>query len=119
LIISYLLLGLGAGAGMSPLLTIALSEVPYEDAGLGSGIVNVSLQLSAALGVAILGSISTDHSRALERSGHSLHVALTGGYRLGFAVGCGAAVFAVILAAALLRPQAEAVALGIPEVEAA
>jgi carbamoyltransferase len=37
-----------------PLLTIAVADVPEEDAGLASGIVNVSMQIAAALGLAIL-----------------------------------------------------------------
>jgi EmrB/QacA subfamily drug resistance transporter len=109
LLLSYTLLGLGAGAGMSPLLSIALSEVPREDAGLASGIVNVSLQLAAALGVAVLGSIATAHTKSLEAAHHSLHAALTGGYRVGFAVGFGIVVAAIVIAVALLRPQARSV----------
>jgi EmrB/QacA subfamily drug resistance transporter len=107
LIGSYLLLGLGAGSAMSPLLSIALAEVPHQDAGLGSGIVNISLQLSSALGVAILGSIATDRSKALRASGHGVHAALTGGYRLGFEVGAGAVFTAVVVALVLLTPRRE------------
>jgi len=104
LVSSYVLLGLGAGCAMSPLLAIALSEVPHQDAGLGSGIVNVSLQLAAAVGVAVFSSIATGRSKSLEAAHDSLRVALTGGYRLGFAVGCGTLVAAALLGAVLLRP---------------
>ena len=102
---SYVLLGLGAGSAMSPLLSIALAEVPHQDAGLASGIVNVSLQLSSALGVAILGSIATDRSKTLRRSGHGAHAALASGYSLGFAVAAGAVFAAVLLALVLLTPR--------------
>jgi EmrB/QacA subfamily drug resistance transporter len=101
---SYVLLGLGAGCAMSPLLSIALSEVPRRDAGMASGIVNVSLQMAAALGVAILGSIATDRTKTLTAAGHPLLSSLTGGYRLGFAVGCGAVIVTLFLAVGLLRP---------------
>jgi uncharacterized membrane protein YfcA len=37
------LVGLGGGMSFLPLLTIAMSEVPPRDAGLGSAIVNISL----------------------------------------------------------------------------
>ena len=50
--VAFLLMGLGAGLAFMPLLTIAMADVPAQDAGLASGIVNASLQLSAALGVA-------------------------------------------------------------------
>jgi EmrB/QacA subfamily drug resistance transporter len=102
---SYILLGLGAGCAMSPLLAIALSEVPREDAGLGSGIVNVSLQLAAAVGVAVFSSIATGRSKSLEAAHQSVHAALAGGYRLGFEVGCGTLVAATLLALFLLRPK--------------
>jgi EmrB/QacA subfamily drug resistance transporter len=104
LVLAYVLLGLGAGCAMSPLLAIALSEVPAGDAGLGSGIVNVSLQLAAAIGVAVYSSIATGRSKSLDAAGRSVHAALNSGYRLGFAVGGGTLIVAVLLAVVLLRP---------------
>ncbi len=43
-----------------PLLQIGMSEIPKDDAGLGSGIVNVSQQMAAAVGLAVLSSIATN-----------------------------------------------------------
>ena len=43
-----------------PLLTIAMADVPQRDAGLGSGIINVSQQVAGALGLAVLGTIATE-----------------------------------------------------------
>ena len=63
-----LLLGIGAGTAFMPLL--APRDGPRSlrpDAGLGSGMINVSLQMSAAIGLAVLGTISTDHARSLDR----------------------------------------------------
>jgi EmrB/QacA subfamily drug resistance transporter len=119
LLISYLLLGLGAGCAMSPLLSIALSELPHQDAGLGSGVVNVSLQLAAAVGVAVTSSIATGHTKGL--LGHeTAHAALTSGYRLGFVVGCGVVIAALALALVLLRPRRQrSEAAAAVEVEAA
>jgi EmrB/QacA subfamily drug resistance transporter len=112
LLVSYLLLGLGAGAAMSPLLTMALSELPHQDAGLGSGIVNVSLQLAAALGVAVLSSIAAGRTKSLEAAHQAVRAALTSGYRLGFGVGCGVVIAAALIALALLRPRRTPVAAG-------
>ena len=84
---ALLILGLGAGLAFIPLLAIAMANVPGKDAGLASGIVNVSLQMSGALGLAILGTISTDHARSLQAGGDDLPTALTGGYELAFLVG--------------------------------
>ncbi len=69
---ALLILGLGAGTAFIPLLAIAMAHVPQADAGLASGIVNVSMQMSGAIGLAVFGTISTDHARSLTADGHSL-----------------------------------------------
>jgi EmrB/QacA subfamily drug resistance transporter len=96
---AYVLLGLGAGASFMPLTIIAMAEVAPVDAGLASGIGNVSMQVSAAIGLAAMGTISTDHSRVLAAQGQSLAAALTGGYQLAFtiAAACVAAGLLVVL----------------------
>ena len=100
----FLLIGLGAGSSFMPLLSIAMSEVPNGDAGLGSGIVNVSMQMAAAIGLAILGTVATEHTRTLVIQGQSVPEALTHGYQLAFriaaiCVGVGPVVAAVLLEA--------------------
>jgi EmrB/QacA subfamily drug resistance transporter len=100
LFVAFTLMGLGAGASFLPLLTIGMSDAPRRDAGLASGIVNVSVQLFGAIGLATLGTIATDHTKALARQGEGTLAALTGGYHLSYVV---AAVFvAVGILAALL-----------------
>jgi EmrB/QacA subfamily drug resistance transporter len=100
LFVAFLLMGLGAGASFLPLLTIGMSDAPRRDAGLASGIVNVSVQLFGAIGLATLGTIATDHSKALTNQGEGALAALTGGYHLSYVV---AAVFVAIgIGAALL-----------------
>jgi EmrB/QacA subfamily drug resistance transporter len=100
LFVAFTLMGLGAGASFLPLLTIGMSDAPRRDAGLASGIVNVSVQLFGAIGLATLGTIATDHTKALARQGEGALAALTGGYHLSYVV---AAVFvAVGILAALL-----------------
>ena len=84
---AFLLIGLGAGTAFAPLLAIAMADVPVVDAGLGSGIVNVSQQMAAALGLAILSAIATGFTRHLESLGPPSAVALTNGYRLAFLIG--------------------------------
>jgi MFS family permease len=103
LLLAFLLMGLGAGMAFMPLLTIAMAEVPQADAGLASGIVNTSLQVSAAIGVALLGTVSTDHTRTLLNHGVPADVALLGGYQLAFRIGAGAVGVALIAAVVWLR----------------
>jgi EmrB/QacA subfamily drug resistance transporter len=100
---SFISLGLSGGLSMLPLLTIATSEVPARDAGLASGIVNVSMQVAAALGIAILGTLATDHTRNLVAGGASLQSALTGGYHLAYTVGAGSAAIGALVALIVLR----------------
>ena len=57
--------GLGAGASFLPLLMIGMADAPQRDAGLASGIINVSVQLFGAIGLATLGTIAADHTKAL------------------------------------------------------
>jgi EmrB/QacA subfamily drug resistance transporter len=102
--VAFALLGLGAGSSFMPLLTIGMSDTPKQDAGLASGIINVSVQLFGAIGLATLGTIATDHTKALSASGHGALEALTGGYHLAYLVGAIAVGFGIVAAALLLRP---------------
>ena len=99
------LMGTGMGTGSVPLLTLAMSEVPSADAGLASGIVNVSMQVAGALGVAVLGTISTDRTRSLIAAHHSLPAALTNGYHLAFLVAAVWVAFGIVAAVFLIRPR--------------
>ncbi len=100
---ALLLIGLGAAMAFTPLLTIALAEVPAQDAGIGSGIVNVSQQVSAALSVAVLGAVSSRHTASLLASGKSVVDALDGGYRLAFTIALASVVVGFVLGFVLLK----------------
>jgi EmrB/QacA subfamily drug resistance transporter len=115
LFFAFLWLGLGAGASFLPLLTLGMSDAPARDAGLASGIVNVSVQLFGAIGLATLGTIATDHAKSLSASGHALTSALTGGYHLAYVVAAVCVGFGILVAVLALRTPREGVA---QEVEA-
>jgi EmrB/QacA subfamily drug resistance transporter len=100
---SFVLIGLGAGTAFVPLLTIGMAEVPKADAGLGSGIVNVSQQMAAAIGLAVLSTLSTDRANSLAASGHPLIGALSSGYTLSFVVGAACVMTGLVIALVLLR----------------
>jgi EmrB/QacA subfamily drug resistance transporter len=117
LFFAFLLLGLGAGASFLPLLTMGMSDAPKRDAGLASGIVNVSVQLFGAIGLAALGTVATDHTKALTASGHALDSALTGGYQLAYVVAAVFVSFGVLAAFLILRPPARGVQQQADELE--
>ena len=88
-----------------PLLTIAMADVPAADAGLGSGITNVSQQISGALGLAVLSTLAANHTKGLLADGHGARGALIGGYQVAFIAGAVAIGAGIVLAFALLRPR--------------
>ena len=85
----FALLGLGAGLSFLPLMTIAMADVPLADAGLASGIVNASLQISAAIGIAALGTVAAERTKVLAGLGQQHLQALTGGFHLAWMIAAG------------------------------
>ena len=103
LFVPFALMGLGAGLALMPLLTVAMARVPRADAGLASGIVNTSLQMATAIGIAVLGTVSDSRTRTLSGQGAGHIASLLGGYQLAFEVGTGCAVAALVLAIVAVR----------------
>ena len=103
--VPFLLLGLGAGLSFLPLTTIAMAEVPTADAGLASGIVNASLQISAAIGIAALGTVAAERTKVLTGLGQHHLQALTGGFHLAWAIGAAAVAAGALITVAWLRPR--------------
>ena len=97
-------IGLGIGMAFMPLLTIAMADVPPEDAGLGSGITNVSQQIAGAFGLAVLSTVAANHTRELLSTNHGLTSSLVDGYQLAFITGAVAIGAGIVLALMLLRP---------------
>jgi EmrB/QacA subfamily drug resistance transporter len=98
------LVGVGAGLVFMPSVALSMGEAGPSDAGVVSGLANVSLQFGAALGVAVLFGAAADRSLALRAAGDGVRAALDGGYRLGFAIAAVCVVGAVAVALAVLRP---------------
>jgi MFS family permease len=100
------LLGTGAGLAFPALMTLAMSSATRSDSGLASGLVNTSLQVGGALGLAVLATLATTRTDSLLAGGASTASALTSGYHLAFLIGAGLVVVAVAVALAVLRPGA-------------
>ncbi|MFT3734458.1 MAG: MFS transporter [Rhodocyclaceae bacterium] len=103
---AMLLLGLGAGMALNPVLLVAMSEVKPDESGLASGMVNTAFMMGGALGLAVLASVAASQTSDLLAAGQAQAHALTGGYNAAFLIG---AVFAGIAAALtlLLKPDAK------------
>jgi EmrB/QacA subfamily drug resistance transporter len=104
--VPFTLLGFGAGLSFLPLMTMAMASVPLADAGLASGIVNASLQISAAIGIAALGTVAAARTKVLTGLGQHPVQALTGGFHLAWAIGAGAVLVGALIAVVWLRPSA-------------
>jgi len=53
-----LLLGIGCGMALNPVMLAAMQDVAPDESGLASGVVNTSFMMGGALGLAILASLS-------------------------------------------------------------
>jgi EmrB/QacA subfamily drug resistance transporter len=110
LFLAYALIGVGAGTSFLTLVTLALADVPSRDAGIASGLVNVSVQISAALGLAALGTIAASHTGTLAARGETAVHALSGGYQLAFVVAAGCVAAALIASILWVRAPRQEVA---------
>jgi MFS family permease len=99
-------IGFGIGNAFMPLLTLAMADVPSADAGLASGLTNVSQQISGALGLAVLSTLAANHTKGLLSAHHGLTGALIGGYQMAFLIGAATIAVGTAVAIALLRPRA-------------
>ncbi len=102
---AMLLLGLGAGIALNPVLLAAMNDVAPEDAGLASGVINTSFMMGGALGLAVLASLAAAVAHANQSAGISEAAALTAGYHVAFAIGAVFAACAAILGVLLIRTQ--------------
>jgi EmrB/QacA subfamily drug resistance transporter len=100
---SLVLVGLGAGTSFVSLTSASLADVAPEDAGAASGLINVSQQLGAALGLAVLVTI---FDSATHHTGAELTAAVFAhGLRVVCLVGAGFSVAALGLVALVVRPS--------------
>jgi MFS family permease len=97
------LLGAGAGVAFPALMTLAMSDATPQDAGLASGLVNTTVQVGGAIGLAVLATLSATHSENLMADGVARASALNEGYHLAFLIGAALVAVAVAVAVTVLR----------------
>jgi MFS family permease len=103
LLAPMLLLGVGAGLSFPALMGLAMSSATQEDSGLASGLVNTSLQVGGALGLAVLATLSATRTENLLASGTAPDAALTSGFDLAFWIGAGLVAAAIAVTTLVVR----------------
>jgi len=106
---AFLLLGIGMSLSSVPLLTIAMADAPKSDAGLASGIVNVSMWLASSLGLAIFGTLAASKTTSLIAAGQSQASAYVAGYHVAFMLGAVLATLGLLVTVIVLRAPAKEV----------
>jgi EmrB/QacA subfamily drug resistance transporter len=85
---SFIPMSIGMGLVFVPLTLLATSGVANDDAGLASGLFNSAQQVGGSLGLAILATLSVDHTTSLVKQGATGPIAriaaTVSGYHLAF-----------------------------------
>jgi predicted MFS family arabinose efflux permease len=102
---AMILIGLGAGLGFPSLMTLAMSGSTASDSGLASGLVNTSVQVGGAIGLAVLATFATERTDGLLADGESAASALNSGYHLAYLIGAGLVIVAIATAVSVLRSR--------------
>jgi EmrB/QacA subfamily drug resistance transporter len=102
---SMILIGLGAGLGFPSLMTLAMSGVDERDAGLASGLVNTSVQVGGAVGLAALATFATERTDRLLADGEPAAEALNSGYHLAYIIGTGLVLVGIVISFTYLRAR--------------
>jgi MFS family permease len=110
-----LLLGVGAGLSFPSMMTIAMSGAEPHEAGLASGLVNTSMQVGGALGLAVLATLSASRAKDVVAAGGTSAAGIASGLHLALLIGAGLVIAAIVIGAAVLAP---ARALGQAQTEA-
>jgi EmrB/QacA subfamily drug resistance transporter len=100
-----ILIGAGVGVSFPALMTLAMSGASESDAGLASGLVNTTVQVGAALGLAVLATLATARTDSLDGAGDSAAAALNGGYHLAYMIGAGLVLAAIAVALVVVKPD--------------
>jgi predicted MFS family arabinose efflux permease len=99
------LLGAGAGLAAPSLMTLAMSGAGVRDSGLASGLVNTTVQVGGALGLAVLATLASERTDARLAGGEQAAAALNSGYHLAYVIGAALVAIAVVVAVFVLRSE--------------
>jgi EmrB/QacA subfamily drug resistance transporter len=100
------LLGLGAGLAAPSLMTLAMSGATESDAGLASGLVNTTVQVGGAIGLALLATFASERTEGLVAQGEPQAAALNAGFHVAYLIGAALVAVAFVVAFVALRSEA-------------
>jgi len=115
---SMVLIALGIGTSFPSLMTVAMSGATRTDAGLASGLVNTSMQVGGAVGLAVLATLSAERTDSLLAEGVSNAAALNSGYHVAYLVGAGLVAAALAIVIFVIRPTQPPAPQEMPAAEA-
>jgi EmrB/QacA subfamily drug resistance transporter len=98
-----LLVSAGVGTAFPSLMTLAMSGATPRDSGLASGLVNTSMQVGGAIGLAVLATLATERTDGRLDAGASNLAALNSGYHLAYLIGAALIAIAAVVAVTVLR----------------
>ena len=103
-------IGIGAGLGFPSLMGLAMSGATPSDSGLASGLINTSVQVGGAIGLAVRATLASERTDALRAGGDSVDAALNGGFHLAYLIGAALVGVAIVVALTVLRSGSPAAA---------
>jgi hypothetical protein len=86
-------------------MTLAMSGATPSDSGLASGLVNTSVQVGGAIGLAVLATFATERTDTLLAAGEPAAEALNSGYHLAYLIGAGLVLVGIVIAVTVLRAR--------------
>jgi EmrB/QacA subfamily drug resistance transporter len=101
-----LLIGFGVGSAFPSLMTLAMSGATQSDSGLASGLVNTSMQVGGAIGLAVLATLAAERTDSALAGGASHDAALNSGFHLAYLIGAALVGLAFAIALTVLRTPA-------------
>ena len=107
MILPLLVMGVGMGLIVAPLTDAVLSDVPREDAGSASGLINTTMQLGAALGMGLVSVCFLGVVEHADRTRHSTAQIFGGAFTESLWWVAGGLLVAFVLMFALPRRAAQ------------